>query len=110
MADDELAKLSDREREVRRDLDRAQRAEVLLSDELLVAAFKAIEDKVMTSWRGSQNVEDREERHRQLHTLDAIKLALDHHVRTGKLAVADLEDIKVKRGFIEANIKRFRSA
>ncbi len=84
---------------------RASRAEQLLKDDLLAAAFTEIREEFLKAWSESpaRDVEGREQIFTMLKLLDRVKATLENHVTTGQMAMTQLE-------MIQARIKKFRDA
>jgi hypothetical protein len=75
------------------EMGRARRAEVLLSDPLIVEAFQAVEDEAMRQWRASvaKDNGDRERIWLIVKLLDRVKGHLRAVIETGKLADAQVK-------------------
>ena len=104
MSEDELKRIKDQEHnEVRPKISRAARAEALLGDDMLQAAFADLESGLMDMWRKSSPDENekREDCWRCLDLLSAVKKALTKHIDTGKLARRDLEELTRRREALE---------
>jgi hypothetical protein len=76
------------EMEIKRGQDAAQ----LLAHPLLVGAFETIETEIVSKWQNSpaRDAEGREKLWMMLHLLRRVKLHLESHVETGKVAQATL--------------------
>lgn len=74
---------------------RARRAEALLSDELLVEAFNAIEQQAMARWRVSEDIDAREDAWRSIRAVDALRAQL--------MAVVDADKVQ------QAKVPRLRA-
>jgi hypothetical protein len=78
-----------------RDSGRALRAQQLLDDELLVEAFKTLEDAYTTGWRNT-NVSEAPAREKLFLAVNIVGKVRDHLtavVNNGKLAAAELREI-----------------
>lgn len=84
------------------DIQRGERAALILSDDLVVGAFKAIEDNILHEWMNSpaRDTEGREKLWIMRKTMDRFRAEFESHVSSGKLARAN-EDFK--RGQQAAN-------
>ncbi len=89
--------------------DRARRAEQLLTDPLLAAAFAEIRSGLLKAFEasGPNDAPRREDVWRSVKLLDKLKGHLSEHLRTGKLAEATLADIEEKRKLF-GNWRRLR--
>lgn len=90
--------------------DRARKAQVLLEDPLLVAAFEDIHDELLKAFAasGPDDGPRRNDIWRTTKLLDKLKAHLGEHLRTGTLAEATLADIEEKRKRM-GMFKRLRS-
>lgn len=85
-----------RDGKLREDIDRANQAEALLNNPILTDAFAHLEQQFMEAWRQS-SVNDTENRERIYHlctALEAVKGHLRTVVESGKIAQANLDNIK----------------
>lgn len=90
------------ETELRRDADRARRAEALLADPLLTEAFDALNAQYMAAWlmtpAGDQN--QREKLYFAARTLPAVRKNLETILMNGSIAAKQLANLEedAKRG------------
>lgn len=100
MKEDEAARLDEAHR--------AARAEQLLNDPLLAAAFAEVRDEFLKAWSDSpmRDVEGRERIYTMLRLLDRVKKILETHVRTGQMAGMQLETIRTRMKRLQESIKR----
>lgn len=103
MPDDKKLELDEAERKARNDLSRAERAERLLNDDLLVAAFGKVEDSLVDIWKKSRVGDEaqRDDAWRSLRLLEGLKHAIGEHVRTGEFARAELARIEQERQWLK---------
>ena len=87
------------EDKAREELDRANRARVILEDDLFLAAIDAIKDQLWSDFAKSRIDDDNLRRNARIGVdmLDRILSALRHHITTGKFAVKTLAEIEEKR-------------
>lgn len=76
-----------------RDVQRAQRAERLLTDSLLVEAFAAIEAEYLKAWKGTaaRDTDARERLWQAYQIIGIVQSNLKSVVNSGKLAKAELD-------------------
>lgn len=81
--------------DLRKDLDRAARAERLLSDELLTEAFMALEDAYIEHWRNSKvlDADGREKLWQAVQIVGKVRSHLERAINDGKFAAAELNKI-----------------
>lgn len=74
------------------EIQRGERARLLMEDELLQDAFATIEKEYMDSWLNSpeRDVEGRERLRLMIKTLQRLKLELQNVMETGQIARATL--------------------
>ena len=72
--------------------ERGARAEQILNDDLFVEAFDSVEAAFLKRWRNSEpnEADGREDIWRALKMLGEVRRVLEHHVKTGELATAQL--------------------
>ena len=99
--EDELARLADREHDVRPKLARAARAQALLDDDMLKAAFDGVREGLITNMAESELDEIVLDAKRLLKALRMVEAMLDKHVTTGKLAQNEIDDIMRQRHRLE---------
>ena len=101
------AELSEEEGKRQVEVNRAQQADRILKDPLIADAFQAVEVFLMKQWRRAKNIEAREEAHREVKALDAVRRKFEKEVETGKLAKKQLDEIDSKRGDIKDRLRGF---
>ena len=74
---------------------KASRAQQLLDDELLVEAFKALEDSYTSAWRATtiEDVSGREKLFLAINIVGKVRDHLTAIVSNGKLAAKELKDL-----------------
>lgn len=80
-------------------ISKGKRAELLLQDELLTGAFKALEASYIEGWRNSE-ARDTDARERLWHAVQVVGKVQQHlqvAVSNGKIAQRDLDDIAKKK-------------
>ena len=81
--------------DLRKDLDRAARADRLLSDELLTEAFMALEDAYIEHWRNSKvlDADGRERLWQAVQIVGKVRAHLAQVITDGKMAAAELNTL-----------------
>lgn len=80
------------ERDLQRDIDRAEHAGRLLNDELLNEALRAIRNEIISGWIATEHRQekDREGLWMFAKTVDNFELLLKGYIQTGKIAAERL--------------------
>lgn len=65
---------------------RGESAKQLLNDPLLSETFDALEAYYITTWKRSDDIEEREKMHAQLHALWDIRQEIDRYITDGTMA------------------------
>jgi hypothetical protein len=88
------------DRNLQAELDRAEHAQRLLNDELLIGALQAIRNEVVRGWvECPQRDKEGKEAYWQLaKTADKFELLLKGYIETGKLAQANLKAFEERKG------------
>jgi hypothetical protein len=88
--------MTDQEQNLQADLDRAEHARRLLNDELVSQALAAIKHEVMTAWIDcpQRDKEGKEALWQLAKTADKFENLLRGYIETGKLAAAQLDNLK----------------
>jgi hypothetical protein len=73
------------------DAQRGQFAQSVLDNPVYADSYALIEREVMNLWRDSRDPAEREELHRFLKAMTKARNVLETTMRTGKLAMAELE-------------------
>ena len=83
------------------DLNRATKARMLLEDQMLQDALKAIEAEVVEQWTAcpARDAEGKEALWQLMKTAQKFRAILIGHIETGKLATAQLAKFEEKRTF-----------
>jgi len=83
------------------DLNRATKARLLLEDQMLQDALKAIETEVVSQWTAcpARDTEGKEALWQLMKTAQKFRAILIGHIETGKLATAQLAKFEEKRTF-----------
>jgi hypothetical protein len=82
---------------------RAERAEILLNDQMLATAFDDARNAILEAWAGMPTGDNEiaKDLHRQLKCLELIKTVLRKHIDTGIIANAELKKMQGKRTFFK---------
>lgn len=90
------------ETELRADINRAQRAQALLTDETLMGAFNTLRDQYRTAWENTAAGDEkgREKLYLAMKTLPAVVKNLEALLMNGSVAVRQLANLEedAKRG------------
>lgn len=72
---------------------RGQEGQQLLRHPLFVAAFETLEQEIVDQWKQSTSLsaDGREKLHTMLYLLNRVRMHVETHVETGKLAEATLK-------------------
>ena len=83
------------------DVDRATKARLLLEDQMLQDALKAIEDEVVEQWTDcpARDMEGKEALWQLMRTAQKFRAILIGHIETNKLATAQFAKFEEKRTF-----------
>ena len=89
------------EGKAREAINRASKAEALLKNELLQEGFDYLETQFIEAWRNSEvtDNESRERLYQLLKNLEALKGYFNTVIEDGKMANAQLEQVKVQNNF-----------
>jgi hypothetical protein len=96
---DDIDRLNAEERELRANVHRAERARLILEDEMVVDAFDSIETALRDAIRESTlgQTQEREDAYRMMRLLDSFKGAFTKYLEDGKVADYRIAEIKDKR-------------
>lgn len=88
------------DRDLQREIDRAEHARRLLNDELLAGALAAIKAEVVKAWVDcpARDQEGKEALWQLAKTADKFEALLKGYVETGKLATENLKVFEQRRG------------
>lgn len=91
------------EDKAREELDRANRARIILEDELFSDAVEAIKDQLWKDFAQSRIPDDDTRRNARIGVdmLDRILQSLRKHIETGKMAKKTLADIEAKKNWLK---------
>jgi hypothetical protein len=91
------------DRELQRDIDRAEHARRLLSDELLAEALQAIRNEVVRTWIDCpiRDQEGKEALWQLAKTADKFETLLRGYVESGKLATVNLKSFEERKGLLK---------
>ena len=79
-------------------LQRARRAESIITDPLVAEAFQAIEATLLKQWRDPDGTpEDRERVWLALQNVDVFRGMFERYIRSGKVAAREIEDAQRKK-------------
>lgn len=83
------------------DLNRATKARMLLEDQMLQDALKAIESEVVEQWTAcpARDTEGKEALWQLMKTAQKFRSILTGHIETGKLAASQMARFEEKRTF-----------
>ena len=89
------------EGKAREAINRASKAEALLRNELLQEGFDYLETQFIEAWRNSEvtDNESRERLYQLLKNLEALKGYVNTVIEDGKMANAQLEQVKMQNNF-----------
>jgi hypothetical protein len=89
------------EGKAREAINRASKAEALLKNELLQEGFDYLETQFIEAWRNSEvtDNESRERLYQLLKNLEALKGYFNTVIEDGKMANAQLEQVKMQNNF-----------
>ena len=89
------------EGKAREAINRASKAEALLRNELLQEGFDYLEAQFIDAWRNSEvtDNESRERLYQLLKNLEALKGYFNTVIEDGKMANAQLEQVKMQNNF-----------
>ena len=89
------------EGKAREAINRASKAEALLKNELLQEGFDYLETQFIEAWRNSEvtDSESRERLYQLLKNLEALKGYFNTVIEDGKMANAQLEQVKMQSNF-----------
>jgi len=89
------------EGKAREAITRAAKAEALLRNELLQEGFDYLEAQFIDAWRNSEvtDNESRERLYQLLKNLEALKGYFNTVIEDGKMATAQLEQVKMQNNF-----------
>jgi len=106
---DEIKQLDEEERELQPDISRAQRANIILNDDMVVAALADIEAATLETIRTSdpEDVDRREDAYRMIRVVKMFKSTFDAHIRNGEMAGILTEEIKTKRKTILERMRQW---
>lgn len=90
------------ERDIERDIERAEHAQRLLQDDLLSEALRVIRNEVISAWVSTEHKAEKEREGYWMFakTVDNFELLLKGYIETGKLARVQLDHIK-GRSFLQ---------
>lgn len=73
------------------EVERGRLAESVLANSVYAESYALIEAEFMAAWRASRDPADREDIHRALLMLDKARNVLETAMRTGKVAMAEIQ-------------------
>ncbi|SPA24574.1 hypothetical protein CBM2637_A150027 [Cupriavidus taiwanensis] len=85
------------------DVARAERARLILDDELVKGALSAMKARIVEAWEQSpvRDVEGREHLHRYLKVIGQFEGALRSHIETGKIAAHEIRAEEERKTLME---------
>ena len=78
---------------------RAQQAQQLVTDPMMVDAFANLEDNWMHVMRYGSDTKTRENAHHLLKVLDLCRAELQHHLETGKFATSKIGERELQAAY-----------
>ena len=92
------------------DLARAERAKLILEDELVTTALEDMRATIRTAWEASpaRDTEGREHLHRYMKVIGQFEGHLRKHMETGKLIAAELQAEEERKGIMARAMQRVR--
>lgn len=89
--------------QTRIDLARAERAKLILEDELVKGALADMKQRIVEAWEQSpvRDVEGREHLHRYLKVIGQFEGALRSHIETGKIAAHAIKAEEAQKSLME---------